>query len=107
MGLGRWQIVTRHALKNALIPVVTVIGFRLACGGGASFYRRKCVSIAGVGTTVGNGRATARPHLCARRHVGRGRLYCLCQYVYRHHLWIPESQSEGKLIWQPQSSRNL
>ncbi len=28
-GLSEWQIIIKHALKNALIPVVTVIGYQL------------------------------------------------------------------------------
>ncbi|MEZ4730294.1 MAG: ABC transporter permease [Caldilineaceae bacterium] len=29
-GLSRYVVITRHAVRNALLPVVTVIGFRLA-----------------------------------------------------------------------------
>ena len=36
MGLSRWQIVSRHALKNAMIPVITVIGFRAAVAIGSA-----------------------------------------------------------------------
>lgn len=29
-GLARYVVITRHAVRNALLPVVTVIGFRIA-----------------------------------------------------------------------------
>jgi len=29
-GLSNYMVITRHAVRNALLPVVTVIGFRIA-----------------------------------------------------------------------------
>lgn len=49
MGLSRWQIVTRHALKNAMIPVITVIGFRLAVVVGQAFIVENVFFLPGVG----------------------------------------------------------
>ncbi|MEM8856679.1 MAG: ABC transporter permease [Chloroflexota bacterium] len=49
MGLGRWQIVVRHALKNAMIPVVTVIGFRLAVVLGSAFIVETVFLLPGLG----------------------------------------------------------
>ena len=49
MGLGRWQIVTRHALKNAMIPVVTVVGFRLAVVVGQAFIVENVFLLPGLG----------------------------------------------------------
>ena len=49
MGLGRWQIVTRHALKNAMIPVITVIGFRLAVVVGQAFIVENVFLLPGLG----------------------------------------------------------
>ena len=49
MGLTRWQIVTRHALKNAMIPVVTVIGFRLAVVIGQAFIVEIVFVMPGMG----------------------------------------------------------
>lgn len=49
MGLGRWQIVSRHALKNAMIPVVTVIGFRLAVVVGQAFIVENVFLLPGLG----------------------------------------------------------
>ena len=49
MGLGSWQIVTRHALKNAMIPVITVIGFRLAVVVGQAFIVENVFVLPGLG----------------------------------------------------------
>ncbi len=49
MGLGRWQIVARHALKNAMIPVITVIGFRLAVVVGQAFIVENVFVLPGLG----------------------------------------------------------
>lgn len=49
MGLGRWQIVTKHALKNAMIPVITVIGFRLAVVVGQAFIVENVFFLPGLG----------------------------------------------------------
>lgn len=49
MGLGRWQIVSRHALKNAMIPVITVIGFRLAVVVGQAFIVENVFVLPGLG----------------------------------------------------------
>lgn len=49
MGLGRWQIVSRHALKNAMIPVITVIGFRLAVVVGQAFIVESVFVLPGLG----------------------------------------------------------
>ncbi|MEM7533706.1 MAG: ABC transporter permease [Chloroflexota bacterium] len=49
MGLGRWQIVSQHALKNAMIPVVTVIGFRLAVVVGQAFIVENVFFMPGLG----------------------------------------------------------
>ena len=49
MGLNPWQIVVRHALKNAMIPVVTVIGFRLAVVVGSAFIVETVFVLPGLG----------------------------------------------------------
>ncbi len=49
MGLTRWQIVANHALKNAMIPVVTVIGFRLAVVVGSAFIVETVFVLPGLG----------------------------------------------------------
>lgn len=54
MGLSRWQILTRHALKNAMIPVMTAIGFRLAVVIGSAFVVEQVFTLQGAGTTLIN-----------------------------------------------------
>lgn len=49
MGLSQWQIVVRHAMKNAMIPVVTVIGFRLAVVVGSAFIVETVFVMPGLG----------------------------------------------------------
>lgn len=48
-GIPRWQIVSRYALRNALIPVVTVIGFRIAVIIGSAFVVELVFNISGIG----------------------------------------------------------
>jgi peptide/nickel transport system permease protein len=48
-GLPRAQIVRRHVLRNAMIPVVTVIGFRVAVSIGQAFVVERVFAMGGVG----------------------------------------------------------
>lgn len=51
-GLGERIIVYRHALRNALIPVVTVIGFQLGALMGSSAIIEVIFGLNGVGNTL-------------------------------------------------------
>ena len=44
------KVIYRHALKNALIPVITAIGGQLAALVGASIIAETIFSIPGIGT---------------------------------------------------------
>jgi len=35
-GLDEWLVIVKHALKNAAIPIVTVIGCKFVCSWGGS-----------------------------------------------------------------------
>ena len=48
-GIPRWRVVSRYALRNAMIPVVTVIGFRIAVVLGSTFVIEVVFNIGGVG----------------------------------------------------------
>ena len=48
-GIPRWRIVSRYALPNAMIPVITVIGFRIAVILGSTFVIELVFNISGVG----------------------------------------------------------
>lgn len=48
-GLGERMVVTRHILKNALIPVVTLLGPIFAAIGTGSFFVESIYSIPGIG----------------------------------------------------------
>ena len=53
MGLSTLEIVVFHALKNAMIPVVTVIGFRLAVVIGSAFVIEQVFGItSGAGSIL-------------------------------------------------------
>ena len=48
-GLGEWLVINRHALRNALIPVVTVIGLQFGFLLGGAVLTESIFSINGVG----------------------------------------------------------
>lgn len=48
-GLLEWRVVTEHALKNALIPVVTVIGIQIATLIGGTFIVEQIFAWPGLG----------------------------------------------------------
>jgi len=48
-GLKEWMVVARHALRNALIPLITIIGFTLAGLFAGSFLVEQFYGIPGVG----------------------------------------------------------
>lgn len=48
-GLGERMVVSRHVLKNALIPVVTILGPILAAIGTGSFFVESIFSVPGMG----------------------------------------------------------
>ncbi len=48
-GLREWMVVLRHALRNALIPLITIIGFVLAGLFAGSFIVESFYGIPGVG----------------------------------------------------------
>lgn len=49
MGATRRQVVYRHALKNALVPLVTVLGFQLTALLGGSFAVERIFALPGLG----------------------------------------------------------
>lgn len=49
-GLPRRKVIFRHAVKNALTPVITVIAFQLVVILGASFVVEQAFNIGGVGS---------------------------------------------------------
>src|SRR6266852_4684850 len=51
-GLGEWAVVRRHALKNALIPVVTVVGLQFGTLIGGAVITEYIFALPGVGRLV-------------------------------------------------------
>lgn len=54
-GISERRIIWKHALKNALIPVITVVGMQIGVIIGGSVVVESCFSIAGIGTLIKNG----------------------------------------------------
>lgn len=48
-GLGYWTVVIRHALKNAMIPVITIIGMSVTLLVGGTVIMESIFSIPGMG----------------------------------------------------------
>ena len=51
-GLSHWVVIARHALKNALIPVVTVAGLQVGWLLGGSVVVEEVFTLPGVGRLV-------------------------------------------------------
>jgi peptide/nickel transport system permease protein len=51
-GLGESGVVVRHALRNSLLPVVTVIGLSLGTLIGGAILTETIFGLSGVGKTV-------------------------------------------------------
>ena len=51
-GLGKWKVIMKHALKNALIPVITTIGMQVRVVVGGSLMVEQVFNIAGIGTLL-------------------------------------------------------
>jgi ABC-type dipeptide/oligopeptide/nickel transport system permease component len=48
-GLGEWPVIFKHALKNALIPIVTLLGPMFAAIGTGSFFVESIFRVPGMG----------------------------------------------------------
>jgi peptide/nickel transport system permease protein len=51
-GLRDWLVLTRHALPNAMLPVVTIIGLQIGLLLGGAVLTETIFNLAGVGKTV-------------------------------------------------------
>ena len=54
-GLAAFAVTTRHALKNAFIPVVTIIGITTALALGGSVVMERIFTLPGIGNYILNG----------------------------------------------------
>ena len=48
-GSSEKTVIIRHALKNALIPIITVVGFQFAVGIGGAVVNEQIFAIPGIG----------------------------------------------------------
>jgi peptide/nickel transport system permease protein len=53
-GLGEWPVVLKHALRNALVPIVTVLGLTVALMIGGAVVTETVFGLPGVGNLVVN-----------------------------------------------------
>jgi peptide/nickel transport system permease protein len=51
-GLSRWRVLTRHALRNSFIGLLTVIGFNLATLIGVTVIAESIFGLAGIGNEL-------------------------------------------------------
>ena len=51
-GLGGWTVITRHVLKNSLLPVVTILGPALAGLATGSFFIETIFNVPGMGRAL-------------------------------------------------------
>jgi peptide/nickel transport system permease protein len=51
-GLGDWPVLRRHALRNAILPVITIIGLQVGILLGGAILTETIFNLAGVGKTV-------------------------------------------------------
>jgi peptide/nickel transport system permease protein len=51
-GVSDWQVLRRHALRNAILPVVTIIGLQVGILLGGAVLTETVFNLAGVGKTV-------------------------------------------------------
>lgn len=51
-GVAGWPLVSRHALRNALIPVMTIIGFEMTRLIGGAFLVEQVFALPGLGSLV-------------------------------------------------------
>jgi peptide/nickel transport system permease protein len=51
-GLGEWRIVLRHALGNALVPIITVVGLTAALLVGGAIITETVFGLPGIGNLV-------------------------------------------------------
>jgi peptide/nickel transport system permease protein len=54
-GLGEWVVVMVHALKNAMIPVVTIIGLQMGRLFGGAVVTESIFAVPGLGTLLVSG----------------------------------------------------
>ncbi len=51
-GLGQWAVTTRHALRNTLVPIITVLGLQIGGLLGGAVMTETVFAWPGVGTLV-------------------------------------------------------
>jgi dipeptide transport system permease protein len=51
-GVAGWRLIGRHALRNALLPVMTIIGFEMTRLIGGAFLVEQVFALPGLGSLI-------------------------------------------------------
>jgi len=76
-GLGAWAIYRKHALRNALIPIVTIVGLNFRRPARRRRRHRIRVQLAGHRPAAGRRGALSRLSDHPGRHLAIGRMVCV------------------------------
>jgi len=49
-GLGEYKVITKHALKNALLPIITIVGMNFALMLGGGMIIESTFALPGIGS---------------------------------------------------------
>jgi ABC-type dipeptide/oligopeptide/nickel transport system permease component len=52
MGMSQWRLLRSHVLRNALMPIVTMLGMDLGLAIGSSIYIERVFRLPGLGSLV-------------------------------------------------------
>ena len=92
-GIGNWLVITRHALKNTFIPLVTVVGLQLGHLLAGSVIVETVFAWPGVGrvlvTAIGARdypRGSSRLCLGVHKPIGNDRVICSAAHPANHRL---------------------
>ena len=58
-GASEWQVLRSHVLRNAMLPVVTILGLDIALALGGAIFTESVFSIPGLGVTALSGYTNA------------------------------------------------
>ena len=82
----------RHALKNALIPVVTLVGFQLPILIGGSVIIEQIFVLPGIGRLLLSALSQREYHLVSAINLMLATAVMVSQSRHRPHLRLPGSQ---------------
>ena len=94
-GLREFLVVRRHAMRNSLLPLVTVIGLSLGALVGGAVLTETIFNLTGVGKTRLRRHQRARLRRGAGVHARHRRGLRDREPGHRHHVHVPRPTGEG------------